>query len=682
MDHDFIPLISYASGGILFSATSIVLFTLWLKKRSDIWLAIPSLASAIWLLASAVTYYGIPINNQIISTLELLRSCLWIIMLLIYLEVNNGKPITNQSHRSLHGAWIAISLFALYNIWLLKAPPHLSQSTWTGLALSITGIVSVEQLYRNTHHSRLLKLISISVATFFAYDIYLFSHSLIFSRADDDLEQARGAVNGLSAIAIILGVIVTSRHDQRPAQITVSRPVIFYTTALTGVGSFLTLIAVGGYYIQTYGGTWGNFLSILVLFAALIFISVVLISKTARSFFTVWINKNFFHHKYDYRVEWLRLINSLSRPANGGDFSRRAIATVASIFKSPSGGLWLREGEVFRPTCFYNMPTPAINLKEPVSTAFCRAMKDNEWVFSPSAPADEKLGTLNEYLPAWTQQIPQLWLVMPLLTEDELLGFMILTEPNIDTSLTWEDLDLLKTVGRQVASYLYRHEAAELLAEARQFDAFNKLTAFIMHDLKNLIAQQALVVQNAAKHKENPAFVEDAIRTIDNSVKRMNNLLKRLQQNEPSETRSTSVTSALIDAIKKCQDAQPLPSLRIECEDIKISTDYDGFIMVLTHVIQNAQEATPESGFIDVILSATNQDLVIKIEDNGRGMTEDFLRNHLFKPFETTKSGKGMGIGAYQTKEFVNSLGGSVLVESNVGEGTTFTITIPKQLRI
>ena len=95
---------------------------------------------------------------------------------------------------------------------------------------------------------------------------------------------------------------------------------------------------------------------------------------------------------------------------------------------------------------------------------------------------------------------------------------MVLTSPEIDDSLTWEDLDLLKTVSRQIASYLDRHEAAEMLAESRQFEAFNKLTAFIMHDLKNLIAQQALVVENAAKHRENPAFFEDAIRTIDNSV--------------------------------------------------------------------------------------------------------------------------------------------------------------------
>jgi putative PEP-CTERM system histidine kinase len=254
---------------------------------------------------------------------------------------------------------------------------------------------------------------------------------------------------------------------------------------------------------------------------------------------------------------------------------------------------------------------------------------------------------------------------------------MALTAPLLDDSLTWEDLDLLKAVGRQVASYLDRHEAAEMLAESRQFEAFNKLTAFIMHDLKNLIAQQALVVENAAKHRENPAFFEDAIHTIDNSVSRMSNLLRKLQQNESSELRSLELHRVLMDAVKKCKEQKPVPSLRLQQSNLKVNADQDRLIMTLTHIIKNAQDATDSSGFVDVTLQQDGSDAIITVEDNGAGMDQDFIKNQLFRPFVTTKSGKGMGIGAYQTREFIASLGGNVSVQSAPGEGSTFTITLP-----
>ena len=263
------------------------------------------------------------------------------------------------------------------------------------------------------------------------------------------------------------------------------------------------------------------------------------------------------------------------------------------------------------------------------------------------------------------------------MTEKKLIGFMALSQPKHDTSLTWEDLDLLKASGRQVASYLDRHKAAELLAASRQFDAFNKLTAFIMHDLKNLIAQQALVVENAAKHKENPAFVEDAIKTIENSVNRMSNLLRKLQHKGPSEVRNLDLQKTLIEVVKKCHDIKPTPSLRLETEDIRINADPDYLIMTLSNIIKNGQEATDSHGFVDVTLSKKENDAIIIIEDNGMGMDEDFIRDRLFKPFETTKSGKGMGIGVYQTQEFISSLNGSISVESAPGEGSKFTICIP-----
>jgi putative PEP-CTERM system histidine kinase len=257
------------------------------------------------------------------------------------------------------------------------------------------------------------------------------------------------------------------------------------------------------------------------------------------------------------------------------------------------------------------------------------------------------------------------------------VGFIVLTSPPRESQLTWEDLDLLKTVGREVAVYVSRNEAAEMLAQSKQFDAYNKLSAFVMHDLKNLIAQQALVVENAAKHKENPAFIDDMIRTIDNSVQRMSNLLKKLQQTQPSSGRPLALKSVVINSVKKCQDRMPRPSLRILDDSLKVVADEENLEMIVTHIIKNAQEATPSDGYVDVTLRGDGTFAIIDVEDNGTGMDANFIKTRLFRPFDTTKSGKGMGIGVYQTREFIRNLGGDVTVKSEPRIGTTFTISIP-----
>lgn len=678
MEYNNIAYFSYLGGGIIFAALALTFLYLWQQKKAHFSLVIASVASVLWSSSIAVNNHDYTLGLPALILLETVRYSCWIFALIASIKFASGQRLPLRFSLIIHGIWV-ISLLLILVIISNNNP--ISEDTnlliWNSLILSILGLISVEQLYRNTRHNRLMKLLSVTVGSIFVYDIYLFSYSLIFNLIDSTLWQSRGAVNGAAALITALGSLAIANYSGEKTNFAISRPVAFYTTSMTFAGCFLGLMAIGGYYVQLYGGSWGTIVQVLVIFSALIAIAVVFVSHTVRSRLNVWINKNFFRHKYDYRVEWLKLINYLSQPTDDEDFHQRAIKAIASIFKSPGGCLWLEINNRFVPTHAYNMPLPRNKLIESIDTPFCQTMLEQEWVFSPYAPGNDKLSALNNLLPGWIYEITDLWLILPLLTEKKLIGFIALAKPRHDTSLTWEDLDLLKASGRQVASYLDRHKAAELIAESRQFDTFNKLTAFIMHDLKNLIAQQALVVENAAKHKENPDFVEDAIKTIENSVNRMSNLLRKLQHNGPSEVRSLNLQKTLMEVIKKCHDIKPTPSLRFEADDIRINADPDYLAMTLANIIKNAQEATDNNGFVDVTLCKNEDKAIIIIEDNGTGMDEDFIRNRLFKPFDTTKSGKGMGIGVYQTQEFISSLNGSISVESIPGQGTTFTISIP-----
>lgn len=681
---DQVSIVSYAGGCLIFLAFTIICLYTTLKKRSPATLLMPAATTAFGCFYIAYSISSNVNYTSLIPIVEIIKSGTWLIAILSVLKFSSGVKIPLKFHLLIHAIWI--SLLVLNALVLPLPRPETIQSSpffiWNGLLLSILGLVAVEQLFRNSYGVRQTRLISISIGALFLYDLYLYAHALVFKQIDVELWQARGFVIALSGVILNLGFLAFNARSSYQTDISISRPIIFYTTSLTMAGFFLALMAAGGYYIKLYGGTWGTVIQVVLIFSACLMIAIVFVSRTLRIRLSVFIDKHFFNHKYDYRTEWLKLIAYLSQSSEEIDFHERAIRAIASIFKSPGGCIWLhnRNG-VYWPMACYNLDLPDKSLTEADNTEFCSAMREREWVFSPLAPETDETSKLNDLLPAWTFEIPQLWLIIPLLLEDELMGFIGLAKPPHSNPLTWEDLDLLKTVGRQLTSYLARHEAAELLAQSKQFEAYNKLTAFIMHDLKNLIAQQALVVKNATKHKDNPAFIEDMINTIDNSVGRMNNLLQKLQQKDTSSAVVARIDlhKVLIDATQKCHDRYPIPSLRLDTNSAAIQADKDHMEMVLIHIIKNAQEATDSSGYVDVTLSKEEGSIVIEVEDNGSGMDSSFIKDRLFKPFDTTKSGKGMGIGVYQAREFVRSLGGDISVQSEIGSGSVFKIQIPEK---
>jgi putative PEP-CTERM system histidine kinase len=217
------------------------------------------------------------------------------------------------------------------------------------------------------------------------------------------------------------------------------------------------------------------------------------------------------------------------------------------------------------------------------------------------------------------------------------------------------------------------------LAESRQFEAYNRLTAFLMHDLKNSVAQLQLLVTNAARHKRNPEFIDDAIGTIANTVERMTRLIEQLRGSASDSRMQPVVVHELVSlAVARCAARVPLPKLDVDEQPVTVRADPERLTSVLEHVIRNAQEATPEHGRVSVGLRTDSQEISIVVEDSGCGMPAEFIRERLFQPFDSTKGAKGMGIGAYQAREYVRMLGGRVEVQSSPGKGTRFAIVLPR----
>jgi putative PEP-CTERM system histidine kinase len=241
---------------------------------------------------------------------------------------------------------------------------------------------------------------------------------------------------------------------------------------------------------------------------------------------------------------------------------------------------------------------------------------------------------------------------------------------------------MLKMAGRQAASYLALDRAASALAEARQFEGFNRLSAFVMHDIKNLIAQLSLVMKNAERHKNNPEFIDDAILTIRNSVDKMSSLMAQLRSAIPGKRHDKIALRSLLGQLATERSAHaPVPTFAAEtADDVQVFANKDRLAAIVSHVVQNAQEATGAGGRVDIRLKIHDEYAVIEVEDDGVGMDEKFIKTRLFKPFDSTKGLTGMGIGAYECREFVVSLGGRVNVVSRPGEGTQFSIYLPLPL--
>jgi putative PEP-CTERM system histidine kinase len=288
----------------------------------------------------------------------------------------------------------------------------------------------------------------------------------------------------------------------------------------------------------------------------------------------------------------------------------------------------------------------------------------------------------DKYAPVLRQQlnatIRDSAFVVPLLHEQELTGFVVLSIPNTSVSLNFEDHDLLKTAGQQIASYLVQERATEQLAESRQFEAYNRFTAFVMHDLKNAIAQQSLVVENAERHKRNPEFVDDAIETIKGSVQRMRRVMRHLQQDAVHvTTERVDITKLLLRAESQCSDRNPPPVASVPQRTLAVKANHDRLLSSLSHAIRNAQDACQENGKVSIGVREEDGLCCVDITDDGCGMEADFIRDRLFRPFDSTKGAEGMGIGAYQIRETAHAFGGDVYVQSTVGVGTTLTLCLP-----
>lgn len=243
--------------------------------------------------------------------------------------------------------------------------------------------------------------------------------------------------------------------------------------------------------------------------------------------------------------------------------------------------------------------------------------------------------------------------------------------------VNWEVNDLLKTAARQAGAFLGQMQASEALLEVRKFDSFNRMSAFVVHDLKNIIAQLSLMLKNAERHRDNPEFQKDMLMTVEHSVERMRQLMMQLREGATPLDGPRGID--LVDVLRRIQSAKAGQGREVALtvdERVVARGHEDRIERVIGHLVQNALDATEHGGRVWIRVARQGTHALVEVGDTGHGMSPEFVRERLFKPFQTTKP-TGMGIGAYESFQYVHELGGKLSVDSAVDVGTQVALLLP-----
>jgi len=669
--------LGYLIVGVLFVILAILLATSWRGHRIGVYLIAACVINASWATMSAVAMVNPGIDPLWLFVTEIARTSSWIVFL-VYLLNQIGIS------RLLLGSAIAVCLLVLGGGLLIHATVPWTDGAMNigtvlipgGLAISLMGLVLIEQLYRNSppDSRHRLKILVLALGGLFAYDLFLYSQAMLFGTIDVTTWLARGIVNVFFIPQIAMAA---RRNPDWQLRIFVSRQVVFYSTSLVAVGIYMILMSFGGYLLLQFGGSWGALARTVFFAGAVLVLIALLFSSILRARTKVFLSKHFFRNKYDYREEWLRLISTLAE--FGGNSTREvAIKAIAQIVESPSGVLWLfdEQEKKYLLDSKYDFNEHVDDIAQ--DDQLVQFIKKDNWLVDLAEYDRSPERYQDLAMPGWIADHENAWLLVPLTTEQKMLGLIMLTQSPGRPVLNYEDRDLLKTVGNHIAVHLAQARSENLLSEAQQFETYNKLTAFLMHDLNNLIAQQSLIVENAKKHKRNPEFVDDAIGTITGSVQRMKQIMAQLKRGRDVQAaKPTEVEFVASAAADRCAGKTPAPTLELNDVQVSVCANPEEFIMVLTHLIKNAQDATDADGTVVVTLATAADSVQIEVKDTGCGMTSEFIRERMFRPFDSTKGSQGMGIGAYQAREFARRIGGELIVRSEPGVGTTVTLSLP-----
>ncbi|WP_333573725.1 XrtA/PEP-CTERM system histidine kinase PrsK [Sphingomonas sp.] len=634
-----------------------------------------ALAAALALTAlAALATAGIGAEDVVTRLAEALRTLAWLAFLLL-LHRRAGEPRPPLALDTVYGV-VALVTVAATALDMIAAQPSAIAADAGAVALllhllvAVGVLVMVQALHAALAHTAGggLRWTVAALGGFWFTEFALLTLAYLGVPLTGLLLVARGAALVCTAAAMGLGL--QRRGDWR---VRMSRTVAYQSLTLVAVGAYFVLLALATSALATLGGSQARLLQTAFVFGATAAILTLVSNSAVRGWVKVKLAKHLFRHRYDYRAEWLRFTETLGAPG-AAPLDQRIVRALADLTDSPSGLLLVAEDGALVAGAGWHWDRAALPLTG--DAALATHLETTGRIIEVDAVRQDQADAADaEVTPGWMRDADAAWVVVPLLHRGTLVGAILLGRPALARRLDWEDFDLLKAAGRQVASYLAEARAQEALAEAQRFDEFNRRFAFLLHDIKNLVSQLALTARNAERHADNPAFRADMIATLRDSSDRLNALLARLGQHHRGRSEPPRPTP-LLPLVERLAARQPAQvRLVFGAEPMVALAEPGALEQLLVHLIQNAIEASPADAPVTLALATDKETAIIDVIDRGCGMSPGFIRNRLFKPFTSSKPG-GFGLGTFEAQQLVQGMGGRIEVSSREGQGTRFRVVL------
>ncbi|MGF1723851.1 XrtA/PEP-CTERM system histidine kinase PrsK [Photobacterium nomapromontoriensis] len=642
-------------------------------------LLLTCLSGCIWaVISSSKIFY----NYSVLPSLMAESLFNFVITLLLITMITGSAGLANLFKHRLYWLSGVISIIGALELSHFLYP-LLDQTTFFFLHLiqATIGLWLIESLYRHNHPENTYEAIRplcLGLGLIFGYNFAFYADAFLTNTLASPYWQARG---WLITISIPFIALATRRIQSGGSNVYISRDVVFHSTLSLAAGFYLLIMAMTSYYIKSIGSEWADIAQMLFFsFSGLILVGLFF-SEPLRKQLKVFITKHFYANKYEYRKEWMSFYSTMEN--NKCSPYERALTAMLEPFGCNHGVLILRQHGVLVTVANINCPAEHAHITVLIDLLAEPSM-DKLWISEIN-----KLATGEESPPYLInhKKIPNpchFSLMVPLTSSDDLQGLFLLAKPTSTDQVNWEDRDLMKAISSQISVYLAMHETNKKLAITQQFDTFNKMSSFLVHDLKNVLTQLQLLNQNALQHKHNPEFIDDAFETVDFASQRLESVLSQLKNKriEHENIHWFELTSVITEACTLRAAQQPKPNFTPN-DLLYLKANKERVKNVFNHLLQNAQDATPPDGKVHISLQIEGKHCSITISDTGHGMSNAFINTRLFQPFDSTKGNAGMGLGAYDAKLLFEQLNGSIQVQSTINKGTRFIISFPlSQLNI
>ncbi|WP_294333846.1 XrtA/PEP-CTERM system histidine kinase PrsK [uncultured Sphingomonas sp.] len=633
-----------------------------------------ALAGALGLTAlAALATAGIGADEIVTHATEALCTLGWLAFLLL-LHRRAGEPRPPLALGTVYGVIALVTLAALALDGIAAAPGEIADKAASvalllHMLVAVGALVMVQALYAALAHSAGagLRWSVAALGGLWLAELAVRTLAYLGVPTDGLLLVAHGAA--LVCVAAAMGLGLQRRGDWR---VRMSRTVAYQSLTLVAVGAYFVLLALATSALATLGGPHARLLQTAFVFGATAAILGLVSNSGLRGWVKVKLAKHLFRHRYDYRAEWMRFTETLGAPG-AAPLDQRIVRALADLTASPAGLLLVAEDGGLVPGAGWHWDRAGLpHAADPV--LFAHLETSGRIIEVDAVRLGLAEGGDADATPGWMRNAAHAWVVVPLLHRGSLVGAILLARPPLARRLDWEDFDLLKAAGRQVASYLAEARAQEALAEAQRFDEFNRRFAFLLHDIKNLVSQLALTARNAERHADNPAFRADMIATLRDSSDRLNALLARLGQHHRGRSEPARPT-ALLPLLEGLVARQPAQVRLEKAAPTTALAQPAALEQLLVHLIQNAIEASPADARVTLALALDGDAAQIDVIDRGCGMSPGFVRSRLFKPFTSSKPG-GFGLGTFEAQQLAQAMGGRIEVESREGEGTRFRVVL------